>query len=165
MRSSSIALIVAVLALIVGGGLYYYMQDDEVSEQKIYEDGIDVENEIEDVKDEVIMASPEKAVLAQVSEIEGSAVANRVYSGDEFIHTVIAELPALDVGFYEGWLTREVEGQTEFFSTGKMEESEGSFYLEYHSDADKSSYNEVVVTLELEDDGTPEKHVLEGRFN
>jgi len=166
MKSSSVALIVAVLALIVGGSLYFYSGEEDISDKQIYDDGIaDVEDEIGETDgDEIIMASPEKTNLVQVSEVEGSAVANRVYSGGEFIHTIVAELPALDEGFYEGWLIRIIEGQTEFFSTGKMEESDNSYYLEYRSDTDKSSYSEIVVTLELEDDGLPEKHVLEGTF-
>ena len=166
MKSSSVALIVAVLALIVGGGLYFYSNEEDLSEQKIYDDGIaDVEKEIDDFGgEEVIMASPEKIDLIQVSEVEGSAVANRVYSGGEFIHTIVAELPVLDTGFYEGWLIRQLEGQTEYFSTGKLAESEDAFYLEYRSKDDKSSYNEVVVTLETDDDGLLEKHVLEGSF-
>jgi len=166
MRSSSVALIVAFLALIVGGGLYFYLGDEDLSDKQIYDDGITgVKEETEEADEgEVIMASPEKVTLIQVSEVEGSAVANRVYSGGEFIHTVVAELPALDFGFYEGWLMRQNEGQTEFFSTGKMEESESAFYLEYRSDDDKSAYNEVVITLEADDDSLPEKHVLEGSF-
>ncbi len=165
MKSSSVALIVAVLALIVGGGLYFYSEEEDLSDQKIYDDGIDYTEEgtssVSDNGDEVIMASPEKASLAQVAEVEGSAIANRVYSGGEFIHTIVAQLPALDEGFYECWL---VNNQNEFFLTGKMEESDGNFYLEYRADNDQSSYGQVVVTLEQEDDGLPEKHILEGAF-
>ncbi len=167
MKSSSVALIIAFLALIVGGGLYFYSGEEDVSDKQIYDDGIsDVEDEMGEMadEDEIIMASPEKTDLIQVSEIEGSAVANRVFSGGEFIHTVVAELPALDEGFYEGWLVGKIDGQTEFFSTGKIEEDDGVLYLEYRSETDKSSFNEVVITLELEDDGLPEKHVLEGTF-
>ena len=168
MKSSSVALVVAVLALIVGGGLYFYSEEDDLSDQQIYEDGIkyqeEIDDSLEDNQDEVLLASPDKINLVQVSKIEGSAIANRVYSGKEFIHTIVAELPALDEGYYGGWLVRKIEGQSEIISTGKLIRNDGSFYLEYRSDNDKSSHNQVIITLELEDDDLPEEHIFEGIF-
>ena len=39
-KSSSVALIVAFLALIVGGGLYFYSGEEELLDKQIYDDGI-----------------------------------------------------------------------------------------------------------------------------
>lgn len=165
MKSSSVVLVVAFIALLVGGGLYFYSQEEWPKDEKIYERGDELKDYSDNRnEDEVIMASPEKVELARVWDIEGSAVANRVYSGSDFIHTIIAELPALDQGFYQGWLISE-DNESNFINTGKLEENNGSFYLEYRSKEDKSDYNIVAVTLELDDDNLPERRVLQGEFD
>lgn len=96
---------------------------------------------------------------------DGSGTATRQIKEGKLIHTITAELSIPEVGkFYEGWL---VKG-SEFFSTGKLFlKEDGTYFLEYKDAEDKSSYSEVVITLETEAnglDGIPETHVLEGEF-
>jgi len=60
----------------------------------------------------------------------------------------------------------------DFFSSGIMRKnSEGEWILEYSSENEYRSYNDVVITVETADattyggtDDTPETHILEGSF-
>lgn len=99
-----------------------------------------------------------------VGNYDGEGLATRSYLDGIFAHTVSANLnPPANGKFYEGWL---VKG-SDFFSTGKMNEQDGQYILEYTSDEDQRSFNEVVITEETEANGldnNPEDHVLEGEF-
>lgn len=103
----------------------------------------------------------EKTTLTDVSGAAGTGMATRKFEKGVFEHTAMASLPEPGVGkYYEGWLVRDGD----FFSTGKMKEIKGGWYLELSVDKDYSDYNQVVVTLEEKDDSQPEKHILEGSF-
>ncbi|NQV00073.1 MAG: hypothetical protein HQ538_04990 [Parcubacteria group bacterium] len=82
---------------------------------------------------------------------------------DKLNHKVTANLPDLEEGkFYEGWLVNKSKG-SDFFSTGKMVKiPAGVFVLEYVSDELREGYDYAVITLETEDDGKPEEHIIEG---
>lgn len=106
----------------------------------------------------------ERTDLFSVGDYEGDAMATRSFNGERFFHTVTANISDPSEGkFYEGWL---VDG-SDFFSTGKMIKRQDQYYLEYFSDDDQRSFNNVVITEETEADGldnNPEAHVLEGAF-
>jgi len=106
----------------------------------------------------------ETAELFSVNNFDGSGVATRSFIGGEFNHIVTAELDdPTDGSFYEGWLIREPKAG-DFFSTGKMEKVGSEYFLEYMSGKNYPDHNTVVITLEQNDDGEPEEHILEGTF-
>ena len=80
-------------------------------------------------------------------------------------HKVTANLPDLEKEkFYEGWLVNKSKG-SDFFSTGKMIKTpEGKWILEYVEDNLQEGYDYAVITLEIEDDGQPEEHIIEGNI-
>lgn len=108
-----------------------------------------------DIPDDV-----ESTNLSDVSGGSAKAIATRKYESGVFTHAVLADLPDLESGFYEGWL---VMGE-KFISTGKLRIAKGGYLLEFNSNTDYSDYKKVVITKELKDDKLPETHILEGSF-
>ena len=109
----------------------------------------------------------EKTKLFAVGGFDGEADAERGTVDGMFKHSVIASLddPASDK-FYEGWLVKTTPA-LEFFSTGELNKVGEVYILNYESEEDKSSFVDVVVTLETLANGfdnNPEAHVLEGSF-
>lgn len=102
----------------------------------------------------------ESVELKDVSGGSSKAIATRKFENGTFTHAVLADLPDLDKGFYEGWL---VAGD-KYISTGKLRIAKGGYLLEFSSAIDYSDYPKVVITKELIDDQTPETHILEGSF-
>ncbi len=157
--------------LLISAGLIILLtgcgHTEEVTEEKTQDfvvKTIEVDStQFENIKDKEL----EDTKLEAVGNYSGSGTAVRIYDEDGFYHKVEADLEAPAEGkFYEGWLVKS-SPSLEFFSTGKMELVDGEYVLEYNSDEDKSSFNEVVITEETEADGLdgkPEAHVLEGEF-
>ena len=126
-----------------------------------------IEEKIEKTFNLEIPEDVERADLNDVTEGTGSGIATRKYENGRFSHTVLADLPDPTAGyFYEGWLVRGKEGETNFafISTGRMRVAKGGYLLEFNSSTDYSSYSGAVVTLEKVDDKKPEAHILEGSF-
>ena len=106
---------------------------------------------------------PDDVDSVELSDVTGGsakAIATRKYENGLYTHAVLADLPDLDSGFYEGWLVME----DKFISTGKLRIAKGGYLLEFSSSTDYSFYNKVVITKELINDQTPETHILEGSF-
>lgn len=106
----------------------------------------------------------ESTILKDVSGGKAYGTAYRLDKENHFYHkAVLRDLPSPEKGFFfEGWL---VDPAGKYFSTGRVipEETQGLLY--YQSDKDETAYNQVVITLEPEDDNpAPDKHILEGKF-
>lgn len=117
-------------------------------------------------------------IIANISEGDGFLRGNLddVVDGDsngegyiardsKLSHKVVADMPDIDEGkFYEGWLVNKSKG-SDFFSTGKMVKIPGNeWLLEYTSSELNEGYDYAVITLETEDDGEPEEHIIEGNI-
>lgn len=104
--------------------------------------------------------------LSAVGGYTGSGIATRSFDGQVFTHTVEADLDAPAEGkFYEGWLV--IPSPFHFFSTGKLELSDGKYELIYTANKDYSDHPQVVITQETLAnglDGVSETHILEGSF-
>jgi len=102
--------------------------------------------------------------LEDVSGGDAYGEAWTVVKDDKTYHRVFARnmLELEDDYFYEGWLVNKTNGS--FFSTGKMvyNEKYENWLIEYQIDGDKSSYTQVVITLEPDDeDPAPAKHIIQ----
>lgn len=102
--------------------------------------------------------------LGAVEGTTGSGAAYLARTSNKLEHLVTATLPEPEAGkFYEGWLVKTGSNPPEFTSTGKMFKTpEGQWRLEYVTDEAFDGYNSIVITVEQDDDGQPETHVLEG---
>lgn len=118
----------------------------------------------EDAKGIYNFQIPEDVESTELKDVIGGdsrAIATRDFTDGLFTHAVLADIPDLEEGFYEGWL---VKNDGKFISTGKLRVAKGGYLLEFSSTTDYSDYKKVVITKELKDDVTPEVHVLEGSF-
>ena len=111
----------------------------------------------------------EAATLLAVAPYTGTGVATRSFDGEVFTHSIAADLPSPAAGkFYEGWLVEKTVSGSQFFSTGKLVNSNDTAWtLVYSAALDYPAHRDVVVTEETEADGLdnkPEAHVLEGAF-
>ncbi len=154
------------IALILVGAaiLFYFVWSTDGGE--ISEESISTETE-SSTKASIDTEEREFEVnLTDVLGGAGNGVATMEYYRNKTTHTVIAELPPLDGDmFYEGWLVRS--NPFDFFSTGPMVEwaEDGSWHLDWEGEGDFRDYNEVVITIEPNDDNpAPAEHVLEGSF-
>ena len=116
---------------------------------------------------ENIISDPKtlKIELNDVSQTEAYGVAYILYNDVGTTYFVSAQLPKLSEGeYYEGWLVKE-NPEPKYVPGGKLTwlaDNEYSLYFE--SDEELSEYNVAWVTLERDDDGEPEKNMLDGIF-
>ena len=158
--------VIGLIALaIIAGIIYWYRRTSQTelppSPQPTFEETFEDRFNIQ-VPEDV-----DKSELRDVSGGDASGLATRKYESGSFTHAVLADLPDPTSGyFYEGWLVRGKEGDENFayISTGRFSLAKGGYMLEFQSSKDYSEYSGVVVTLEMLNDGKPEKHVLEGSF-
>ncbi len=163
MKRKDIVIGLIVLAALAGI-IYWFRRPKE--EFKVPETP-SVEEKMEGFFNVEIPEDVEKAQLKDVVGGDALGIATRNDENGTFIHVVLADLPSPEEGFfYEGWLVRGKEGDDDFdyISTGKMRFAKGGYLLEFESSTDYFDYQEVVITLEETEDGTPETHVLEGDF-
>lgn len=163
MNRKDIIIGLVVLALIAGG--IFLFKRPKQAPLEIQEPSI--EQKVEDKFNFVVPDDVDKTELKDAAGGDSFAVATRKYESGTFTHTLLADLPDPDPGyFYEGWLVRGREGDADFafISTGRMYIAKGGYLLEFQSAEDYSDYKNVVVTLEKVNDQKPEKHVLEGAF-
>lgn len=109
----------------------------------------------------------EKIELKDVTGGSLTGIATRNYENSTFNHTVIADLPDPDPGyFYQGWLVRGNPGDSNYsaISTGRLTSEKGGWMVNYKVNKDLRDYKKVVVTLERVYDNIPEKHILESSF-
>lgn len=102
----------------------------------------------------------EKALLEDVAGGDSLGIATREFENGMFTLTVLADLPDLDIGFYQAWLVKD----DMYVSLGKASVAKGGYLLEFNSSIDYSDYNKVQVTQEIVFDSTPEVTILEGEF-
>lgn len=66
--------------------------------------------------------------------------------------------------FYQAWVMNPSTKQ--YFSIGKMEiDTAGNYNVSYNTDNIHPGFDRIVVTLESQDDTTPEKHIVEGTLD
>ena len=125
-----------------------------------------IEEQIEESFQTEIPEDVEKTEMIDVTGGASTGIGTRKFEDGVYSHTVLADLPDLELGFYEGWLVTGKEGDEDFdfFSTGRMRLAKGGYILEFSSTTDYSDHQQVVITHELVADATPEDHVLEGSF-
>lgn len=157
-------LMLIVLVLAVGAGYYLYNKKSGTSGENKNETS-STENKNETKSDSGFTgAEPEKVTMLPADGVEASAIANRVWTGKEFVHTISAKMKKAETGtHYEGWLAKSSSDKN-FIKTGKFESDDSDYYLEYKSKENLSDYNYVIVTLEKNDDNTPEETILIGNF-
>ena len=104
-----------------------------------------------------------QADLVDVTGGTSSGIGYILRKDGQLFHTVMARLPEPTGGeFYEGWLVKQFPRVT-FFSTGKMRKLEsGEYFLALNADEEYPEFDQVVITIETQDDGNPERHVIEG---
>ena len=108
------------------------------------------------------------AILEDVTGGNSTGEGTTSYKDGEFMHTVSAFMPAEPEGqFYEGWLVKKIAGVVvNFFSTGKLNlVADGQYELNYKDVVDYPEHDDIVITLEKDDDKKPEIHILEGTLN
>lgn len=158
-------IVIGLIVLAVLAGIIFWFR--KPNEELTVPETSSVEEKMEEFFNVEIPEDVEKAQLDEVVADYGTGIATRNYENDIFVHVVLADLPALEEGFYyEGWLVRGKEGDDDFdyISTGKMRIAKGGHLLEFESSTDYSDYQGVVITQEETEDDTPEKHILEGTF-
>ena len=104
-----------------------------------------------------------KAVFSNVSdEAEvARATAVRKYGDGTFTLTVEANLPDPKNLKYQVWIV----GSGEFFDAGFMNGSGTDWTLIFRDKDYYSKYSQILITREItNNDGKPEKHILEGNF-
>ena len=109
-----------------------------------------------------------KAILEDVTGGDSTGEGTTSYKDGEFVHTVSAFMPAEPKGqFYEGWLVKKIAGvPVNIFSTGKLNlVANGQYELSYKDVVDYPEHDDIVITLEKDDDKKPEIHILEGTLN
>lgn len=161
MKSSSLALIVAILALLLGGALYFYDQGNGSLQSASSEN--DSVGNLDSSAAQVFVSEPSRIELTPIYGYEASAVSNRLFHNGKFILTVNADLPVNQPGyFYQVWVENtENQGIT---SLGKLEEEGGSYYLEHKNEKDLSALNKIIITKENIFDDIPEGKIMEGTF-
>lgn len=107
----------------------------------------------------------EYADLVDASDSGGSGKATRIYSKGQFILEITSELPLPeDDHFYECWLV--INEPISYISAGKLiRETDGKYHLKLIVNNDYTSYSNVAITLEIDDDNSaPSATVLQGEF-
>jgi hypothetical protein len=165
MKSSNIALAVAIIALLLGGGLYLY--DQKTSNERSLVSNGPVSSDEDNSKDEDqtnVAPSPQKINLKAVGT-EASGISGRVYANSEFILTINAQLPNLEQGWsYEGWAYKSANESSEPLFLGKLDDDGGTYYLEYRKGEDMSSYDHIYVYRENNMGEAAGVVILEGQF-
>jgi len=114
--------------------------------------------------DSVLSSAGEAVSFKNVAGTAAWGEAKRAFSDGKFYHRLtVTGLTLPGKGYYyEGWLGKE----DSYFSTGRLEVNvNGQGVLYYTTSVDKSSDNQVLLTLEPEDGNPlPATHVLEGQF-
>jgi hypothetical protein len=146
--------IIVGLVILVGlAALIYYWRRPVVDEELQVPQTLSVEDEIEDMFSLQIPEDVDKAELLDKIGGDASAIATREFVDNKFTHTVLADLPDLEIGSYVAELVKD----DEVLETGVLRAAKGGYILEYQSDKDLSEYKTVRVKL-------GDETVLEGSF-
>lgn len=107
----------------------------------------------------------ESADLIAVSDRDGYGKATRIYQNGQFALDIVSELPAPKENyFYECWLM--IPEPINYISIGRMiQETDGKYHLKFIVNNDYTNYNNIVVTLEADDNNSaPSATILQGEF-
>lgn len=158
MKAKDVVIGFVVLVVLVAGGLYVKnARKGKINVPTPTPSFQEVENKFPGLK---VPENADRVSLGSVSGMVGMGEAWRTFENGKFSLTVMADLPAPKVGFYQGWIVKD--GM--YLSLGKMISSKGGYIVEFSSIKDYSDYKKVVVTEEKVFDSTPETHILEGSF-
>ncbi len=119
-----------------------------------------------DTLQERLAANP-ASVRVQLSDVTGGSASGTGYilrENGQLFHTITASLPPVEGTkyFYQGWLVKEYPRRT-FFSTGRLRLlDDGRYFIALNAAQPYEGFDFVVVSLEQVEDGSPERHVLEG---
>lgn len=119
-----------------------------------------------DTLQERLAANP-ASVRVELSDVTGGSARGAGYilrENGQLFHTITASLPPIEGTeyFYQGWLVKEYPRRT-FFSTGRLRQlDDGRYFIALNASQPYEGFDFVVVSLEQAEDGTPERHVLEG---
>lgn len=166
MKNRDIAIGVIVL-LLLAGFIYYRQRNQRPVETVPASTAADTEKNLEDKMKIEIPEDVDKAELKDQTGGSSTAIATKDFTGGKFTSSVIADLPAPEVGgFYQAWLVKGESGSSDYsaVSLGKLRSAKGGYLLDFSGAKDYPDYNKVQVTLEKNSDNTPEKVVLEGNF-
>ena len=153
-------IVIGLVILVALAAVIYYRQRQTTQDELKVPQTLSVEDQIEEAFNFEIPDDVDKAELGDVAGGSSTAIATRKYEDDKFTHTILADLPDPEVGYYEGWLVKD----DELVSSGEFRIAKGGYLLEFTSATDYSNYNQVVVTSEMKADQLPETHILEGSF-
>lgn len=158
MKARDVVIGFVVLVVLVAGGLYIKnARKAKISPPTPTPSFQEVENKFPGLK---VPENADRINLNSVAGEVGMGEAARTFENGKFSLTVMADLPAPKVGFYQGWIVKDGA----YFSLGKMVSSKGGYIVEFSSVKDYSDYKKVVVTEEKVFDSTPETHILEGSY-
>lgn len=113
------------------------------------------------------LAANSASVPVQLSDVTGGSASGTGYilrENGQLFHTITASLPPVEGTeyFYQGWLVKEYPRRT-FFSTGRLRQlDDGRYFIALNAAQPYEGFDFVVVSLEQVEDGSPERHVLEG---
>lgn len=157
---------VIVIIVIVVGAVLYKKYKTEASPSASPTPQSTTKEDIQDMFNYQVPEDVESIELKDVSGGSAKAIATRNYENGTFSNTVLADLPDLSSGFYQGWLVRGSEGDSDYkiVSTGKLRVAKGGYLLDFSSSTNYSDYNTVWITKETNFDSTPETHILEASF-
>ena len=107
-------------------------------------------------------AGIERANLSGPNDDNATGVATKREVNDDTEYTILAAIPDISAGWYEGWLTDQ-DGSNPV-SLGRLRISKGGYILEKVSPSVWQDKLGVIVTQEQVIDKQPEEIVLEGSF-
>ena len=160
-------IVVIVLILV---GIFWFFRETPPQEKSPETQEVAQEDVGETLSAKLGVTIPDDVQRTTLKDLRGegsTGIATRSYRDGLFSHTILAALPELTTGTtYHGWLVRGSEGDENYsvISTGALRPSKGGYLLEYSSSQDLEDHIKVWVTVEAQDDNTPETKVLEGQF-
>lgn len=159
------------VVVIIFATLFWFFRDTQpIQETETKSDQTMVEDLGEKLSTQLGVSIPDDVERITLTDLRGegaTGLATRNYRDGLFSHSVLAALPDLTSNtYYQGWLVRGSEGEENrsVISTGRLGTSKGGYLLEYSTSQDLMDHNQVWVTVETQDDNTPETRVLEGNF-
>jgi len=142
------------IVLAVGISYIVFFRDADDEPVVVIEESqtLSVQDEIEDTFNLVIPDDIEKGELLAIGDGTSSGMVTRDFMDGSFVFTVLADLPELDEGEYEVFVSKEVPESSEYFaiSIGSLRPAKGGYIVEFSSSEDLSEFENVVVKADDE---------------